>query len=119
MNIHVTKASPLVSYLRVRLGVPDKVENDAGRLLGPAALASGRHEGVLLLVTRHLHTTHDKKTRARDTACRGGRWARSVLDKGRKQRTLVGTTNTQPKQYQVENYCGGSQRYHLVLVGGT
>lgn len=42
------------SHLGVRLGVLDEVENDAGRLLRPAALASGRHEGVLVLVSRHL-----------------------------------------------------------------
>lgn len=44
----------MYSYLRVRLSVPDEVENDARRLLRPAALASGRHKGVLVLVTRHL-----------------------------------------------------------------
>lgn len=42
------------SYLRVRLGVLDEVENDPRRLLRPAALASGRHEGVLVLVAGHL-----------------------------------------------------------------
>lgn len=47
--IHAT-----MSYLRVRLGVLDEVENDPRRLLRPAALASGRHKGVLVLVARHL-----------------------------------------------------------------
>lgn len=45
---------PTDTYLRVRLRVPDKVKNDARRLLGPAALASGRHGCVLVLVTGHL-----------------------------------------------------------------
>lgn len=48
--------SSYCTYLGVRLRVPDKVENDARRLLGPTALASGRHERVLVLVTRHLCT---------------------------------------------------------------
>lgn len=44
----------LLSRLSVRLGVLDEVKDDPGGLLRPAALASGRHEGVLVLVPRHL-----------------------------------------------------------------
>lgn len=48
--------------LRVRLRVPDEVKDDARCLLGPAALAPGRHERVLVLVPRHLRHSTSRET---------------------------------------------------------